>query len=98
MDRDIALWKDPNGLTADERLIIKRNLGFFVTAFGFMPQIIPALVVAPLYFRGEVEFGAVTQAAMAFSQVQGAFALFETQYQELTTFAAVAGATRSGRE
>ncbi len=32
MSRDIAIWKDPNGLTADERLIIKRNLGFFVTA------------------------------------------------------------------
>jgi ribonucleoside-diphosphate reductase beta chain len=32
MTRDIALWKDPNGLTADERLVIKRNLGFFVTA------------------------------------------------------------------
>lgn len=32
MNRDIALWKDPNGLTDDERLIIKRNLGFFVTA------------------------------------------------------------------
>ncbi|MBA4344687.1 MAG: ribonucleotide-diphosphate reductase subunit beta, partial [Methylibium sp.] len=25
-------WKDPNGLTEDERRIIKRNLGFFVTA------------------------------------------------------------------
>ncbi len=32
MARDIALWKDPNGLTEDERRIIKRNLGFFVTA------------------------------------------------------------------
>src|SRR5215468_3278761 len=32
MQRDIATWKDPNGLTEDERLIIKRNLGFFVTA------------------------------------------------------------------
>ena len=32
MNRDIATWKDPNGLTADERLIVKRNLGFFVTA------------------------------------------------------------------
>ena len=27
MSRDIALWKDPNGLTEDERRIIKRNLG-----------------------------------------------------------------------
>ena len=32
MARDIALWKDPNGLTEDERRIITRNLGFFVTA------------------------------------------------------------------
>lgn len=32
MSRDIALWRDPNGLSDDERRIIKRNLGFFVTA------------------------------------------------------------------
>ena len=32
MSRDISLWKDPNGLTQDERRIITRNLGFFVTA------------------------------------------------------------------
>ncbi|MBK7745938.1 MAG: ribonucleotide-diphosphate reductase subunit beta [Candidatus Obscuribacter sp.] len=32
MNRDIALWKDPNGLSEDERMIIKRNLGFFSTA------------------------------------------------------------------
>ncbi|MEW5892576.1 MAG: ribonucleotide-diphosphate reductase subunit beta [Pseudomonadota bacterium] len=32
MNRDIATWKSPNGLTEDERRIVKRNLGFFVTA------------------------------------------------------------------
>jgi ribonucleoside-diphosphate reductase beta chain len=32
MSRDIATWKDPNGLSDDERRLIKRNLGFFVTA------------------------------------------------------------------
>lgn len=32
MAADIALWRDPNGLTEDERIIIKRNLGFFATA------------------------------------------------------------------
>jgi ribonucleoside-diphosphate reductase beta chain len=32
MSRDIELWKDPHGLSEDERLIVKRNLGFFVTA------------------------------------------------------------------
>src|SRR5438067_152427 len=32
MSRDIALWKDALGLSEDERRIVKRNLGFFVTA------------------------------------------------------------------
>lgn len=32
MSADLALWNDPNGLTDDERIIIKRNLGFFATA------------------------------------------------------------------
>ena len=32
MSRDIATWKDPAALSEDERLIVKRNLGFFVTA------------------------------------------------------------------
>ena len=33
MQRDIELWKNSQGgLTDDERLIVKRNLGFFVTA------------------------------------------------------------------
>ncbi|MCK5874905.1 MAG: ribonucleotide-diphosphate reductase subunit beta [Alcanivoracaceae bacterium] len=32
MNADIALWKSPEGLTEDERRIIKRSLGFFSTA------------------------------------------------------------------
>lgn len=32
MQADIALWKSPNGLTAAERQMLKRNLGFFATA------------------------------------------------------------------
>lgn len=32
MNADIALWKNQEGLTEDERTIIKRNLGFFSTA------------------------------------------------------------------
>ncbi|MBK1788237.1 ribonucleotide-diphosphate reductase subunit beta [Prauserella cavernicola] len=32
MQADIALWKSTDGLTEDERLMLKRNLGFFATA------------------------------------------------------------------
>ncbi|MBB5153194.1 ribonucleotide-diphosphate reductase subunit beta [Saccharopolyspora phatthalungensis] len=32
MQADIALWKSTDGLSDDERLLLKRNLGFFATA------------------------------------------------------------------
>jgi ribonucleoside-diphosphate reductase beta chain len=32
MAADVALWKTPDGLTDDERTIVKRSLGFFSTA------------------------------------------------------------------
>ncbi|MFZ4969140.1 ribonucleotide-diphosphate reductase subunit beta, partial [Pseudomonas sp. Mn2068] len=32
MTADISLWKNPEGLTDDERRIVMRNLGFFSTA------------------------------------------------------------------
>ncbi|MDD9869049.1 MAG: ribonucleotide-diphosphate reductase subunit beta [Gammaproteobacteria bacterium] len=32
MTADIALWKSADGLTADERMVVERNLGFFSTA------------------------------------------------------------------
>lgn len=32
MTEDVALWKSPEGLTQDERLIVKRSLGYFSTA------------------------------------------------------------------
>jgi putative ATP-binding cassette transporter len=68
---------------------VSRNLGFFTTAYNYLPQLLPAMVVAPLYMRGTVEFGTVTQAAMAFAQVQGAFSLIVTQFQEVSAYAAI---------
>jgi ribonucleoside-diphosphate reductase beta chain len=32
MTADLALWRNPDGLTEDERTVIKRNLGFFASA------------------------------------------------------------------
>jgi putative ATP-binding cassette transporter len=68
---------------------VNRNLGFFTTGYNYLIQIIPTLVVAPLFIRGEVEFGVVTQSAMAFAQLLGAFSLIVNQAQSLSSFAAV---------
>jgi vitamin B12/bleomycin/antimicrobial peptide transport system ATP-binding/permease protein len=70
---------------------VTRNLLFFTTTYDYLPQIIPALLAAPLYIRGDVPFGTVTQAAMAFSQLLGAFSLIVRKFQDVSSYAAVAG-------
>ena len=38
-------------------IAVNRNLSFFTNGYNYLIQIIPALIVAPLYMRGDVEFG-----------------------------------------
>jgi putative ATP-binding cassette transporter len=72
------------------RLIsVNRNLNFFTSGYNYFTQLVPVLVVAPLYMRGEVEFGVITQSTMAFGQLLGAFSLIVTQYQSISSFTAV---------
>jgi putative ATP-binding cassette transporter len=90
--RETARLLDRFGeLVANFRQItaINRNVGFFTTGYNWLIQIIPALVVAPAFMRGEIDFGAITQSAMAFSALVAAFSLIVTQFQSLSSFAAV---------
>lgn len=72
-------------------IAVSRNLGFVTNGYNYLLQLVPLLIVAPLYMRGQVEFGVVTQSAMAFAQVLGAFSLIVTQFETLSSFAAVSG-------
>lgn len=75
-----------------KRLIaVNRNVGFFTTGYNFAIQIIPILIVAPLYFRNQIEFGVITQSAMAFAQLVGAISILITQFSSISSFAAVLG-------
>ena len=84
--------KNLAGLLANFRRIItiNRNVNFFTNGYNWMIQIIPALIVAPLFIEGKVQFGVITQAAMAFSQLIGAFSLIITQFQSISSYTAVA--------
>ena len=68
---------------------VNRNLGFFTTGYNYLIQIIPALIVAPLFMRRETEFGVITQSAMAFSHLLGAFSLIVTQFSAISSYASV---------
>ncbi len=78
-------------LVANTRRMISvnRNLGFFSNGYNYLIQIIPALIIAPMYIHGQIEFGVVTQAAMAFAMLMGAFSLAVTQFQLISSYAAV---------
>ena len=68
---------------------VNRNLGFFTTGYNYLIQIIPTLIVAPSFIRGDIEFGVITQSAMAFAQLLGAFSLIVNQFGSISSFAAV---------
>ena len=78
---------------------VNRNLSFFTTGYNYLIQIIPMLIVAPLFIRGKVEFGVITQSAMAFTTLlRRVFLLIINQFQSISSFAAVIRtAKRAGR-
>ncbi|QXP83448.1 ABC transporter ATP-binding protein/permease [Methylococcus sp. Mc7] len=85
------LLRQLEALTANFRRLIavNRNLGFFTTWYNYLIPVIPALVVAPLFIDGKVEFGVITQSAMAFTYLLGAFSLIVTQFQSISAYTAV---------
>ncbi len=71
-----------------------RNLGFFTNSYNYAALVVPIMIVAPMFMRGEVEFGVLTQVAGAFAQVLAAVSMIITQFDALTDY--LAGVQRLG--
>ena len=65
-----------------------RNLRVFTHSYNYVALIVPALVVGPMYMRGELEFGVVTQAEIAFAQVLAAVSVIVSYFENLSASAA----------
>lgn len=65
-----------------------RNLGFFTSAYTYAAFLVPTLVVAPMFMRGEIEFGSVTQAGGAFASVLAAVSMVITQFEKISAYGA----------
>ncbi|AVA26363.1 MULTISPECIES: SbmA/BacA-like family transporter [unclassified Rhizobium] len=70
-------------------IVINRNVGFFTTGYNWMTQIIPILIIAPVFIRGDMEFGVITQSAAAFAMLVGAFSFIVSQFKSISNFAVV---------
>ena len=67
---------------------VNRNLGFFTSSYNSFVALIPAAVIAPLYFSGSTDFGEITRAGMAFTHVFAGLTLFVGQFNALSAYAA----------
>jgi putative ATP-binding cassette transporter len=75
-------------------IVWNRNLGFFTNSYNYAALVLPIVIVAPMFMRGQVEFGVVTQSAGAFAQVLAAVSLIITQFGGLSAY--LAGVQRLG--
>ncbi len=64
------------------------NLNALTNIYEFIPFILPAIVVAPGIFAGELEIGKVTEAQGAFIRVFFSLNLIVSRFQSLTNFGA----------
>ncbi|ACO65758.1 ATP-binding cassette superfamily, partial [Micromonas commoda] len=70
-------------------LVATRNVDFFTSCYRYLVTFLPAAVVAPLYFKGEIEFGVINQSSSAFSHILGDVSLVVYQIERLASFSAV---------
>jgi putative ATP-binding cassette transporter len=91
------LFQQFSEVVANARRVIavNRNVSFFTTGYNYLIPVIPVFVVAHLFMWGEVEFGVITQSSLAFAHLMGAFSLIVTQFQSMSSYAAVMNRIRA---
>ncbi|WP_017328159.1 ABC transporter ATP-binding protein/permease [Synechococcus sp. PCC 7336] len=72
----------------DLLIIWQSIIDLFQYGYNYFTRIVPYLIVAPLYFAGEKDFGTFVQASIAFSQVLGALSLITNRIESIASFAA----------
>jgi vitamin B12/bleomycin/antimicrobial peptide transport system ATP-binding/permease protein len=70
-------------------ILWQRHLTFFTAAYDNAANLVPYFVLAGAYFSGRFQLGEFTQAAYAFSVLQGSLSLIVDQFQGLTDYASV---------
>ncbi len=76
-------------LAATTRLVAGlTNLTWVTSGFGWVTQVVPILVAAPLYFSGKISFGGLMMAAAAFTQAQSSLSWFVDSFSTIADWRA----------
>ena len=72
------------------RIILPQSsLAGFTMVIGYIAGLIPYFVLAPMFFRGDIQYGQISQVSIAFGAVSSLLNWFANSFQDLTAFAAV---------
>jgi putative ATP-binding cassette transporter len=78
-----------NVLAATRRLVLGlTNLTWITAGFGWITNVAPILVAAPLYFTGKISFGGLMMAAAAFTQAQSSLRWFVDNFSVIADWRA----------
>ncbi|CAI5532786.1 unnamed protein product, partial [Closterium sp. Naga37s-1] len=75
-------------LNVRNRLVLQFHLSFFTNLYDFATIFVPAVIVAPRYFSGAVEFGVISQASYAFSTIYRALTVIVLNFNSFSELAA----------
>ncbi|MBP9091025.1 hypothetical protein KBI23_08350 [bacterium] len=70
-------------------LKVNRNIQLFTNIFNALVSLIPVVIVAPSYFAGDIKFGTITQAVLAFGAVFNGATVIIGQFSGISSFAAI---------
>ena len=78
-----------NVLASTRRLVLGlTNLTWITAGFGWVTNVFPILVAAPLYFSGKISFGGLMMAAAAFTQAQSSLRWFVDNFSVIADWRA----------
>ena len=73
---------------AYERMVWAIGMHSFTEVLEDVTVVFPYLVIAPLYFGGEIEYGVVSQSAMAFHRVRSALNIIVDNFSVISSIRA----------
>src|SRR5262249_51845804 len=70
-------------------MLRQKRMTYFTSGYGLGAWIVPSIVAAPRYFRGELGLGGAMPTGPGFQQVPGARRVFVQSYKEIAAWCAV---------
>jgi vitamin B12/bleomycin/antimicrobial peptide transport system ATP-binding/permease protein len=89
-DEEARIWRNFRAVVLATRRIVwgHTNLTWVTAGFGWVTNVAPILVAAPLYFMGKISFGGLMMAAAAFNQAQSSLRWFIDNFSSIADWRA----------